>query len=136
MHLSSRSHRTRALLCALAFAVWLATTLGLVHGTIHNALTEHLRDAAPVALSQTTVVGQAAAPAPAPLHHWLSALFEHHTDADCRLYDQLSHGSAPLCVPPVILPVLLPAATFAYLEGEALARWVALFDARGPPSTR
>jgi hypothetical protein len=137
MPLSTRSNRSRALLCVLAFAVWLATTLGLVHGTIHNALTEQTRDAAPALLSPTAVAGTpAAVAAPAPLHHWLSALFDHHTDADCRLYDQLSHGSAPLCVPPVILPVLLPAATFAYLEGEALARWVALFDARGPPSTR
>ncbi|MDM0074451.1 hypothetical protein QTH90_08665 [Variovorax sp. J2P1-59] len=66
----------------------------------------------------------------------LFELFGAHTDADCRLYDQLSHGSAALCVPPIVLPVMLPAATFAWLEGEALARWVALFDARGPPSTR
>jgi hypothetical protein len=135
MHLSARSNRTRALLCVLAFAVWVATTLGLVHGTIHNALT-HARDARPALLAPAAGAAPTAASAPAPLHQWLSALFDHHTDADCRLYDQLSHGSAPLCVPPVILPVVLPAATFAYLEGEVLARWVALFDARGPPSTR
>jgi hypothetical protein len=36
----------------------------------------------------------------------------------------------------VVLPALLPAAVFLYLEGEVLARWVALFDARGPPSAR
>jgi hypothetical protein len=39
-------------------------------------------------------------------------------------------------VPPVFLPVLLPAASFVWLEGEVFARWIALFDARGPPSTR
>jgi hypothetical protein len=48
----------------------------------------------------------------------------------------LSHGSGALGVPTLALPVLLPSATFAYLQGEAIARWVALFDARGPPSTR
>jgi hypothetical protein len=39
-------------------------------------------------------------------------------------------------VPLVVLPVLLPIGHFRYLQGEAIARWVALFDARGPPSTR
>jgi len=39
-------------------------------------------------------------------------------------------------VPPVVLPLLLPAATLACLQGEAVARWVALFEARGPPAAR
>nr|WP_233102100.1 hypothetical protein [Variovorax sp. IB41] len=68
--------------------------------------------------------------------HGVVSLFGDHTDAECRLYDQLSHGSSVPGVPLVVLPVLLPSATFAYLQGEAIARWVALFDARGPPSTR
>jgi hypothetical protein len=68
--------------------------------------------------------------------HGIASLFGDHTDAECRLYDQLSHGSGALGVPTLVLPVLLPSATFAYLQGEAIARWVALFDARGPPSTR
>ena len=135
MHLPTRSNRTRALLCALAFAVWLATTLGLVHGTIHNALTERAHTTSPATDEVGIPNADPAEQLPAR-HHWLAALFDHHSGADCRLYDQLSHGSAALCVPLVMLPVVLPAATFSYLEGEALARWVALFDARGPPSTR
>ena len=66
----------------------------------------------------------------------LAGLFSVHSDGECRLYDQLSHGAPAPCVPLVMLPMLLPAATFAYLEGEALARWVLLLRARGPPFTR
>jgi hypothetical protein len=39
-------------------------------------------------------------------------------------------------VPLVVLPMVLPSATFAYLQGEAIARWIVLFDARGPPFAR
>ena len=128
MRVAVRSHRTRAIVCALAFALWVATTLGLMHGTLHNPVTAHAAAASDLA---TQAQG-----APSTAARGLYALFADHNDADCRLYDQLSHGAAALSVPPVILPVMLPAATFAWLEGEFLARWVALFDARGPPSTR
>ncbi|RYZ06719.1 MAG: hypothetical protein EOO24_11490, partial [Comamonadaceae bacterium] len=66
----------------------------------------------------------------------LAKLFGFHGDAECRLYDQLSGAAAVLGVPLVVLPVVLPTARFAFFEGEYLARWVALFDARGPPPTR
>ncbi|RZL86998.1 MAG: hypothetical protein EOP82_28215 [Variovorax sp.] len=127
MRLPAPSTRTRAILCVLAFAMWLATTLGFVHRTVHNPLTAHAPIVSVEALD-TEAAGHA--------HHGLTALFGDHTNADCRLYDQLSHGPAALCVPLLVLPMALPAATFACLEGEAIARWVALFDARGPPSTR
>ena len=117
--------RTRTMLCVLAFALWAATTLGLLHGTLHGAEASAHADAATGA-----VAGKAAA------SRGLSALFGVHTEAECRLYDQLSHGAAAPVVPPVFLPVLLPAASFVWLEGEVFARWIALFDARGPPSTR
>ena len=125
-----RSSRTRAIVWALAFAVWVATTLGLVHGTLHHPGTAH-------AAAASDPADQAGGSHSAAVHG-LAALFADHADddADCRLYDQLSHGAAALSVPPVILPVMLPAATFAWLEGEFVARWVALFDARGPPSIR
>ena len=125
MPLTQRTLRTRTLLCVLAFALWAATTLGLLHGTLHGAAASAHADAAPGAQA-----GKAAA------SRGLSALFGVHTEAECRLYDQLSHGAAAPCVPPVFLPVLLPAASFVWLEGEVFARWIALFDARGPPSTR
>ena len=125
MPFAQRSLRTRTLLCVLAFALWAATTLGLLHGTLHGAAASAHADAATGA-----VAGKAAA------SRGLSALFGVHSEAECRLYDQLSHGAAAPCVPPVLLPVLLPAASFVWLEGEVFARWIALFDARGPPSTR
>ncbi|WP_447776992.1 hypothetical protein [Variovorax boronicumulans] len=114
---------TRALVVALAFALWFAGTMGLMHRSLHvpglpaaaaTAQAEHRHDTG----------------------HTLASLFGVHNDADCRLYDQLAHGTGVPGVPLVVLPMLLPAATFAYLQGEAIARWVALFDARGPPSTR
>jgi hypothetical protein len=121
--------RARAILCVLALALWFATTLGLVHRTIHSPL------AAPAHVHVHSVESVHAGEADHG-SHGMAALFGDHSDADCRLYDQLSHGPATLCVPALLLPVMLPAATFAYLEGEVLARWVALFDARGPPSAR
>jgi hypothetical protein len=120
------------MLCVLALALWFATTLGLVHRTIHNPLAAHAHAHTHTHAADASVhAGEADHGS-----HGLVALFGEHSDADCRLYDQLSHGPAALCVPALLLPVMLPAATFAYLEGEALARWVALFDARGPPSAR
>ena len=125
MRLAAGPARARALLCMLVLALCFATTLGLVHRTVHGQAGSQAPTAA--------VVGQAEADHGA---HGLSALFGTHTDAECRLYDQLSHGPAALGVPAVVLPAMLPAAVFLYLEGEVLARWVALFDARGPPSAR
>jgi len=122
----SRS-RQAALLVALAVALWLAGTLGLVHRTVH----------VPGAPHATVTAQQASAAAETHRHgNWIAALFGHHEDADCRLYDQLAHGPAALGVPMMVLPLVLPVAVFDFLEGQALARWVALFDARGPPSSR
>jgi hypothetical protein len=126
VHLSIRQPRTRstrALVIALMVAVWFAGTLGLMHRSLHvPGLPAAAAQAAQIVHKHTA--------------HHLASLFGDHTDAECRLYDQLSHGSAMPGVPLVVLPMLLPSATFAFLQGEALARWVALFDARGPPPTR
>lgn len=139
MHIiaSQAPHRsilsTRAIAIALVIALWFAGTLGLIHRSLHVT-----------GLAQATAAAQAGHADDAGGHashtshvsHGIASLFGDHTDAECRLYDQLSHGSGALGVPTMVLPVLLPSATFAYLQGEAIARWVALFDARGPPSTR
>nr|WP_311733695.1 hypothetical protein [Variovorax sp. BK613] len=111
------------LVVVLAVALWFAGTLGLMHRSLHvPGLPAAAAQAAQIVHKHTA--------------HHLASLFGDHTDAECRLYDQLSHGSAMPGVPLLVLPMLLPSATFAFLQGEALARWVALFDARGPPSTR
>lgn len=108
---------------ALMVAVWFAGTLGLMHRSLHVP-------GLPAAAAQAEQAAHKHA------GHALAGLFGEHTDAECRLYDQLSHGASAPGVPLVVLPMLLPAATFAFLQGEAVARWVVLFDARGPPSIR
>ena len=113
----------RVLLWPLVLALLVAQTLGLVHGVAHS----------PVQQAGHVASGLHDEPA----HGLIDTLFAGHgTDADCRLYDQLAHGDAPACVPAISLPVLLPATLFAYLQGEAVARHAALFEARAPPPIR
>jgi hypothetical protein len=131
VHLATRpspQFSTRAILVVLAIALWFAGTLGVMHRSLH----------VPGLASASSVAATVQANKSGHVHagHGVVSLFGDHTDAECRLYDQLSHGSSVPGVPLVVLPMLLPSATFAYLQGEAIARWVALFDARGPPSTR
>lgn len=117
-----------AVVLGLALALWLATTLGLVHGMLHGY-------AAPQGAAAAL---QAGAPSHGTVAQGLGHLFGGHDDGDtqCRLYDQLSGGNALPGLPPLVLPIALPTASFHFFLGEALARWVALFDARGPPATR
>lgn len=155
MSLTAR-HRSFVFVFALALALWLASTLGLVHRTLHGSGATRVLVAsfavAPSVAVQTgfansTVAAADTAATASPgfisapaldgfTGRGLAGLFSVHSDGECRLYDQLSHGAPAPCVPLVMLPMLLPAATFAYLEGEALARWVLLLRARGPPFTR
>jgi hypothetical protein len=107
----------------MVLALLMAQTLGLVHGVAHSPV-QH-------------VAHVASAQHDDPAHGLIDTLFSGHgSDADCRLYDQLSHGDTTACVPAVILPLLLPAALFAYFQGEAVARHAALFEARAPPPVR
>jgi hypothetical protein len=126
----------RPLAWLLVAALCLASTLGLLHRTVHLPGPSHA-----AVLAAPTDAKQAAA-AHAHSHaaalHGLLALFGGHDDGDlqCRLYDQLAHGSALPSVALLVLPVVLPTAVFDFMQGEALARWVLLFDARGPPAAR
>jgi hypothetical protein len=54
----------------------------------------------------------------------------------CRLFDQSSHCDLMPGVPLLALPLLLTPFVFSVLTGLALARWHALFQARGPPLVR
>lgn len=130
--MNPRLSRTVAFI--LLFAVWVTATLGLVHATLHVP-GDHGWAVAADADASATAAPSAKAGA-APRHGWLHALFGDKTDAECRLYDRLSHGFGMPGVPLLALPMVLPSTTFAYLQGEAIARWIVLFDARGPPSAR
>lgn len=124
----NRSGPSRIVALALLIAVWATTTLGLVHGTLHGpgAHPHAVESAAPA--DGATVQ--------APRHAWLHALFADKTDAECRLYDVLSHGAGLPGVPLLLLPVALPAASFACPPVQAIYRWTVHFDARGPPGAR
>ena len=110
----------------LACAMLLAQTLGFMHGVVHGA-----------AGSNVQVTLQSAGEACEPSANWVDKLFSSHQgDNDCRLFDQASHGSAAPQLAALALPVVLPSVAVAIFQGEALARWAAQFDARGPPLTR
>ncbi|MES2398983.1 MAG: hypothetical protein V4573_03270 [Pseudomonadota bacterium] len=126
---SRSSPSSRTIVWLVTLALLLAQMLGLMHGTVHGP-----GYAGAFASAKTSVARAERAHAHNSV---VDSLFASHTrDADCRLYDQASHGSAALHVASLVLPVLLPTVAVAIFEGEALARWAALFDARGPPLTR
>jgi hypothetical protein len=109
----------RRLLWLLVFAVVAAQTLGLLHRIVHAPASE-------VALANGVQA-----------KGWVHDLFAgHEGDADCRLFDQLNASGVLPDIP--VMPVVqaLPAFFLQWYLGESLARWAALFDARGPPSLR
>ena len=70
------------------------------------------------------------------VNHFFVSLFSLHSDvSDCRLFDQASHDGGLAMTFKSTLPGVPPPLTVAIFQGEALARWAALFDARGPPLT-
>lgn len=116
----------------LGCALLLAQALGLMHGVVHapqassNVKASVALQSAVTAATQTDRSGT----------HWVDDLFSlHHGDNDCRLYHQASHDGAMPQLAALALPVVLPPSAVGIYEGEALARWAALFDARGPPLT-
>jgi hypothetical protein len=127
-----------ALTWLLVGALLLAQLLGLMHGVVHGPQA-HLHDKAAVA--QLAQLHQDhdhdhghSASAHAEHGGWLASLFSSHGgDSDCRLFDQASQGHAAPVLPMLSLPLVLCTLAFDISRGEALARWAALFDARGPP---
>ena len=111
----------------LAFLLWAlvaAPTLGLMHRIVHGPHVALGHERAVEAQHHDCDHG----------HGWIAALFTaHDDDSTCRLLDSLAH--ADLTPPPAVALVALPPSTVvAALQGLALARWAALFDARGPPA--
>ena len=131
--------RAGALVWLLAVALLLAQLLGLMHGVVHGPQAHvhshshvhhdgHQHQQEHFALAHAEEEGEGG---------WLASLFSSHDDdSDCRLFDQASHGQAAPAFPMLNLPLVLSSVAFDISRGEALARWAALFDARGPPSTR
>lgn len=116
----------RGLLWLLLFALVAAQTLGLMHRVVHPGFESD----AQVASIHVHDEGHHS-------HGWTETLFGGHDgESACRLFDQLSHGGCLPSVPAVLLPVTAPLFFLQWFQGEALARWAALFDARGPPQLR
>ena len=115
----------------LALVLLLAPVLGLLHGVVHTA-GDH-----PQAAHKQTQAHAVEAGGLAHGHGWMDELFSAHVnDSDCRVFDQLCHSQAPPALPLLVLPMVLSPLVFHFLEGEVLARWAALFEARGPPLAR
>ena len=128
--------RLAALLGFLLAAVLVMTqTLGLVHAITHgssgssgsslyfdNEFHDHDHD-------------HDVAKAPGVNHFFVSLFSLHHDVSDCRLFDQAGHDGGLAMTFKSTLPGVPPPLTVAIFQGEAFARWAALFDARGPPLT-
>ena len=132
--------------CYLALALLLVPLFGLMHGVVHGAL-HGLSTAAVSAKSQGSAraslggfdaarsVGAQATGSAVPA--WSEKLFVGHDKAaDCLVFDQLCHADALHFLPLQALPTALPSFVLVTLAGDYIARWAALFQARGPPSSR
>jgi len=60
----------------------------------------------------------------------------HLADTDCQLFDQLSHADGVAAKAVVALAQALQPHVLRSSHALAVARWHALFQARGPPSVR
>ena len=118
----------RGFLWLVLFALVAAQTLGLMHRVVHVPVFGG--DAAVVSIIHAQDEGRHS-------QGWTVTLFGGHGgEPACRLFDQLSQGGCLPSVPAVLLPVTAPLFFLPWFQGEALARWAALFDARGPPQLR
>lgn len=118
---------TAYLVCALL----LLQTLGLMHGAVHAKPHDAVHERHSQLHDHADPAGHAH-----PAGGGFEALFSSHDgNADCRLFDQASQGDAAPALAQFSLPSLPPSVVVAIFQGEALARWAALFDARGPPLT-
>lgn len=122
----------------LTFALLLSQTLGFMHSVLHAQI-----HGSPTSASINAKMAQMATPAAQTYSEYdqssgnlIYSLFSsHHGDKECRLFDQVSHGSAAPLVAALAIPVVLSSIAVVIFEGEALACWAALFEARGPPLT-
>lgn len=123
----SRTAAQRLAVLVLLAVFVLAQALGWIHRGLHGESGPSWREAATAhAPSEPRGAGGGI----------FAALFGSHADAsDCRLFDvvaQPAMASARLALAPVAPPAALVLASHA----GVVARWCALFDARGPPPSR
>lgn len=124
----------------LATVLVLASLLGILHAVGHPAERLHAQTAQYSTDRDLGGQGSAAHTTALESHalfspSWLDLLFDHQpNDRDCLIFDQLCHGPGAAPAAMLTLSFALPtAAALMTLQGATIARWVALFDARGPP---
>ena len=117
---------------ALACALLLAGTQGLVHQVVHAPL--HDAASAHDHADQHATHGHTGDGAVS----WLARLFAAHDDGDtvCRLFDQSGHSAVLPSVALPGLPLLASPMHIACLAAPAPALRAALAQARGPPAFR
>jgi hypothetical protein len=116
-----------AVACVLVLALVWSQSLGLWHRVVHGEpfVGEH------------TVAAEFAEHDPVPAPDLWNRLFaQHEHNADCQFFDQHSHGDVLTGVAPAIAMLALPVPVLAASHALAVARWHALFQARGPPPVR
>lgn len=124
----------RRWLAVLLILLLLSQTLGWMHRALHGVSRQATGSA--VALQLGDAANQASPCDSDVLHGWVKRLFASHDDAaQCQLFDAATHTG--ITQVPDITPGLAPTAqSLARTESAFVARWAALFDARGPPVFR
>lgn len=119
----------RCCLSTVLAAVGLAQLLGFMHRVVHAGTVAGIEASALAAQPE-------ARPSDPPADIRLGALFPHRDESSCRIFD----GAGLQALVPIDLPALTSIVTttreLRLRAGESVARWVALFDARGPPFSR
>ena len=111
----------------LVLALLWTQSIGLWHRLVHN----NVAYPAQQWIAQASMGNTGQAPTVSS-----RSFFNHHTDTDCQLFDQLSHtdgvtAKAAAALAQAILPQLLRCS-----HALAVARWHAPFQPRAPPLTR
>lgn len=135
----------QALVLAWAWLFLLAQAAALAHGVMHGAWGEaHHRHAGHHVHDHGS--GRAAAGDPHHVQHvhhahagadshWMLQVVHGNGNDACKLFDAAGHAVLPQPARVTEAPLLPGGAVLAVLDGDALARWAALFDARGPPAS-
>jgi hypothetical protein len=119
----------RCCLSAVLAAVVLAQLLGFMHRVVHAGTTAGVEAAAVAAQPDEQPSGTSA-------EAWLGDLFPHEDESSCRIFDGAGLQALVSFDLPVLLPIVATMPELRLRAGEFVARWVALFDARGPPFSR
>ncbi len=152
---AARAHRwVRGLWLLALLAVVLAQTLALVHRVVHpGGSARHEVHQAHLAQPACDQHGDHDHP---PGHDhaddhdhahdhtqhahgsWLASLFAGHHEAEsaCQLFDALGAGDSVWSSVAALGVVAVPRYWLTFYAGQALARWAALYQARGPPVSR